>query len=738
MASQLSLLQRCLQTVHRTLAKRGSPLLAAKLILISRSLHRNIAKDGDIPILAGLGDRLATLRQRLLRLLDRRFEKIGGSPADLVADMTAFSLITSSSALDVVRHFQHLRLQTIKSETNENAHPGDRLKAYLRTQQELRAVFPDLLSASLRTVAARPLLQDPLVLESEHLSLDIYLDWISPEVKNFTPYARYKDLQQPESVTLLDTWTDSALSNLLSSVREDVGRIDDVALLVNMRKELIQAWLSSKKYKSRSSARDILDQLRSLFIDRLDSLLKITLHAVVSDVTTTIRSTLDVQDGSEGASQSLWTLSGSSMDFSNAAFALRRSIVDCRHGNMATDSGITAAFDRRWQDVASIQAITKRMRDTRWEDDLDDEDYDVDAEEDGERIADLLSKNDPSELERVLHDGAGLFMDNLENQIISYGTNYDLECDRLHSTGLKLLRALRELRQRLPVALQDINQEAARKLICQDLVITLHGRLTHQIVIKVEQDLGKLYLRSLQSSHRLTMLWDGTPPVPTQISPGCFRLFRALVKYMETFGADIWSPDVVHGLLRHLDTSVTTLVREQIRRAEEEVGHKTEVLLTSGTHSKVEIEPDENKDDAQQGTDEIAAYDQNTANDENTTTDLDSAQSEQANGATKEAAADTKMMTEKSSEADTAVKIRPSGLSKDHYLQLLFDVLYMINAFSTSQSLATSQEGESSLQSLVTELIGKAEASEGSVTKMTKGASDYWRKTYLLFGLLCT
>lgn len=723
--------------MHRLLKKRDFPLLAAKLILVARSLYRTITEDVDTALLGKLGDRLASLRQRLLRNLDRRFQKTGRTPSELVADMTAFSLITSSSGTDVVKHFQHLRLHAIKRRDDGiTIHAKDRLSAYLSTQQEIRTVYPDLLLASLKTVAAGPLLQDPAIPEQEDLSLDIYLAWMSSDVKNFTPYPRYTDLQQPGSATILDTWTEDAMKALLDSMGADVREIEDFDELIQVRKDVIQAWLSSRRYKSNTGPRQILDQLRSLFTDRLESLGQKAFSELLTSVADKVEATLEGWDSNTAGAKELWSLATPIMDFSNAALSLRESIKSRKHGELTDLSEVMKSYEIGWKQVSAFQDVVKRTRETRW----DDDDFDDDDSDDDTRISHLLSKQDPSELQQALARSASNFVDSLEHRLSPAKEQNQVDCSSPIAPGLYLLRVIRELRQRLPSSMRDISSEASQRLICQDTARRLHGSLTETVTATVGNDLAQPYLRSVHKFRRLKPIWDGTPPLPLQLSPAAFSFLRSLVKHTESFGADVWAPDAIRQLHQSLAGLLVRLIETHMQKEKKQADKEQEPPQTNGVHDETELQADgEEKENGLNGDSpegvNANGKDDSAAAKPPSPEDVDSPDvPKNIEDGAEESSPDDSHQT---NGTDATPDRKSTIWSKDDCTQLLFDVLYMDLALPT---LSSSQDGESqksaALASLMPVLTEKAGLSDASVAKMRKSSADYWRRTYLLFGLL--
>lgn len=734
-AAQVSLLQKCLSAVSRILRTDGSSLLAAKLLVISRNLHRALGKDGGgDDILTSVGDRLASLRQKLLRRIDRRFKRSSETSSDLVEDMAAFSLATSSLATDVVRHFQHLRLQSIGRSGEKAIDAANRLKVYLNTQREIRSVFPELLQASLKAVAARPLLQDPEISKLTELSLDVYQPWVTSDVKNFTPYSRHENLQHDAAKQLLDSWTEDALKGLLQSIERDVNEIEDVGHLVRVREEVLQLWLSSKRYNSTITGRDILDRLRAPFLQRLSVLSQTNFSKVTEAVQTRLDAALDGWDPNSKTLVVAWELAASTADLSNAAMPFRKAVRDRRHGSGVETTEILDVFEKRWQDVRSFQDVLQSMREVRWDEGVE-EDEDSDDEY---RAADLLSKRDPQELIEVQKSNTTAFFTAFELYLEKKATADRMDCANPSSPGLFLLRIIREFRSRIPRLLQDINVQISKQLLCSDIVAKIQALLIQETRIFAADDFARVNAKALSLNYRLDSIWEGTPPLPVQLSPTTFKFLRNLVKHMESFGADVWSPDAVELLKSELRQGVAEALKSHISALEQQPIPKT---TTNGTNAH-----------AEQDNGAVAVNGHSKSIESNgIEKDMESnSKGHETNGVLSES--DTAATSTKEEEP-TAPELVPGDKKTDvppaydespedktsrltrNYIQIIFDALYLDYALSAAKP---DESADRSLQDVASTLIKKTELAERSVVKLRKSSSEYWRRTYLLFGLLCT
>jgi conserved oligomeric Golgi complex subunit 1 len=236
-----------------------------------------------------------------------------------------------------------------------------------------------------------------------------------------------------------------------------------------------------------------------------------------------------------------------------------------------------------------------------------------------------------------------------------------------------LLRILRGLRQR-----QLLIQEQYGILEFDEQYLsmagTFHTRTAHLVAsASLEQ-----YYVSLQKGPRVAVtLWDGSPALPVQPSPDTYRMLLSLHKAMSGLGGDLWSPRAVAALKDSLDGRLAELLASSPAISKQDGG------LTNG-HSE-----------SQDGEDK---------------TSVDSEQA-QVNGA--EGSAETQ---------------------RNRQLQLVFDVMYLRRIITKSTSPhAGEAEG---LRKEIAELQKRLELPEALIERLRKSANEYWKRTFLLFGLL--
>ncbi|KAK4550591.1 hypothetical protein LTR36_000170 [Oleoguttula mirabilis] len=201
------------------------------------------------------------------------------------------------------------------------------------------------------------------------------------------------------------------------------------------------------------------------------------------------------------------------------------------------------------------------------------------------------------------------------------------------------------------------------------------GKLHRRIAETVSETALQQYTTSVRKRLAPAVaLWDGSTPLPVQPSPATFKLLASLHKSMSAAGDDFWSPAAVNAL-RSLLNEKLAYVLYPSPSADGGQGPP----LTNGHAAATE--------DSANGTSEVASDEQ------------------------------------------------PADESTRHkLLQTLFDAMYL-QCITSSKELSPRDQG---LQTLVGSIKGQLELDDASSGRLRKSANEYWKRTYLLFGLLAT
>ncbi|KAL9094118.1 MAG: hypothetical protein Q9165_003533 [Trypethelium subeluteriae] len=693
-ASQLSVLQGCHAVISRLLRHSGSSLLAAKVLVIARLLHKALASSASpAPLVDSLRNKLAARRAKLLKYIDLTFANPHPEKAALVESMHAFCLATSSTPTDVLRHFHHVRSETISNKLrhadNVQTAITEPMKLLISTLQDTQAIFPRRLGIALETSKAQPLLQDPSILELAELQLDIHGRWVAEDIRQFTSRPRHDQLQRSDAEAMLRSWAVEAMKSFLSGLQHALGPEKDLAALVQIRRELLELWLSSLQPTSTSEAADVLNDLRNVLTGRIADAMRdqaSSLRLVSQKVSYTIS---HWQAGVTNPRVKLWDLPTAIADLSNGIVQETQSILDRCHGRSKLVHNVLDVFEEWVHSVLEAQATIKKMREMRWDEDPDD----IADEILPEPPQVLLSNQDPKILETRLEESVSDAFRHLRQDLSQMEQTLSDE-PQSGEKAVYLLRVLRELRQRMPrlgvalassfsVSLHESSVEATcRRLlavsVCDGPISTFHE--------SVRQYLGQPHAPAKE-------LWEGNPPLPVQPSPAVFIFMRALMGNMSNAGHDLWNSSTVRALKLYLVDTRTNGLLEAANTPT-----LVEIPLTNGhtpvdAHEEVQTEGGALDDDENNGT------------------------------------------TESQQASDVASPVTGSAVRpQESFLQLLFDVFYLHSALQTKVEglLANTDQHET----IIAELSTKGDIDKAAQQRLQKGAVDYWKKSYLLFALL--
>ncbi|KAI9656357.1 MAG: hypothetical protein M1831_004609 [Alyxoria varia] len=774
--SEVSTLERSLSTVSQILREDSSCLLAAKLLVVARLLHKSLCQKRRTQDYIGrLGAKLSSLRQKLLRHIDRRLIRHAGDNNILVEDLTAFSLASSAQPSDVLAHFYHLRSNAIArpkrqalKDTKESI--LRRLDLFISTIRESKILFPDLLSKSLKSLGSQPLLIDRGIVDIESLNLDVNARWFDEDVKNYTAWTRHDELARSKAEEKLKSWTFDALDTLTTAAGKDIAEESDPKAVVEVRQSIIQSWLTSSKALRILSSKSALQKLRNPFTDRLQDIMATSCTEIHDSTCKAVFDGCNANNAGTWYTPSLWDPSTLSLEYGNGAGTFRKAIVDRRLGRSHEIHAVINAFEKRAKRIQQLQTAIKEMRDTRWDDDYDDDEDNDDAEESSFQA---LSRSDPESLQSTLRERTWRTIQSIESDLQERSKKTNITITGLDSPGIFMYRSLRELRRIVPPFLHNIDPSQAQSLFCESLFANLRDQLAQYVTKETTPTLSTALERFFKStSLPLRALWDtGSPPLPVQPSPATFKYLRAVVGQMEELGFDIWSPRTGHLTKRLL---LDEAVRVCIEHAQE--WNTNLAAEHKGTGSSEDTtESEENKTDEHEGhANDIKLVDdaigrQSNYHGEDESESYEEKQPEQER-VQDPLFDDTTLANEPSEFKQNQSSIQNTThllTQQQKLVQLLFDTLYLSQALSSPQSPALDQlinplvisiddigerifsvfDSESTSADEETRkavIIIKGEADEGDRSERTpevmgrlnKAAGEYWKRTYALFGLL--
>jgi hypothetical protein len=767
--AQLALLQNCLSAVSQMSRERGSTLRSAKLLVVSRLLFKIVSATSEDPLLKTLEARLGNLRQKLLRNIDRRFARSSRNNAILVEDMTAFALVTRSTPGDVLKHFQHVRLESIRRARDLRGAEYNilrRINVLLSTLRDVRAYFPEMFASSLKLLNTRPLLDDTTISGLDELRLDIYLQWLPEALRNYTPYTRHDELDRNKAGQLSSRWGDEACRILVTAIAQEVAAVHDLETVLSTRKSALQLWLTSSRTARGIPWLEVLDNLRACFLQQAQKLINESANDFQTSVSNAVLDTLQDWSAEAGTTTntSLWDDSLHHMDASEGALRYRKAILSRRTGgHSAIETLVTILLNERKR-LQTVQNTFKDMKDTRWEYDEDD-----DLDEDSSDLfspASTLSRTDPEQLQSNFRQSLVDAIKGIETSLTSRSMGSLADFTSTAAPGPFLLRALRELRHHIPLLLSTFSPAEASSVVCSDLVIKIQESLGSSLTRQSEAIFPVELSRFVNSRYNVQALWSGEPSLPVQPSTEIFKYLRSTVKNMEAMGTDLWSPDAL-GRYKLLQQQSLQMQLVEILHVLTDDGVNTKaptkVVATINGDPPVQVNGDELSAASTDGHIPDEAADQERRSDDNILTILgiphasDDNASPLAivNGTPHDGEEDSAIAVSLSSREDTidntsehepenhkvtttAPSSKPSQPElmqiQQKTLQIFFDILYLDLAFSLVP--ASSVLEPSPLYSIAMKFKDEADVDDAAEARVVKSATEYWRRTYLLFGLL--
>ncbi|KAL4793444.1 hypothetical protein BDV19DRAFT_366435 [Aspergillus venezuelensis] len=678
LGAQLALLHRCSVLISKMLRKRGSPLLIAKLLVISRQLLKNLSEQKSAPpFVETLRSQLASLRLGLKTRIDKRLASAKSAIGEVIEALAAYCLATGSSSDDAVGYYHKIRLDVIGMQLDEAKTSGENiltgLRLYVQTLQVSKSILSRRFTDILNQLKSRPLFTDPDVRSVDDLSLDVLGRWIATDIVNFMPWIKVNEQSKQDAERTIKKWSKEAFDEFVRRSQASLAEWVDFPQLLQLRKETLELWLLSWSSTPTHSALQVLEGIRNVFNSRLTNVLSDKANAL-DTFAQAVKSAVSSWDTDEHCSAlSMWDHELVSLDYSNGAAAFKEAIGDRLFGR---DTDVSTATDKYQHWLASIGALKEAiqaLKEVRWPDILDeatDEDLDID-------IVAILNEDDRKILWDALEAAVKKAVDTLENSFTDiYKAIGDSKKGERTAFMLKLIRLVR---RELPHEFISSDTQFSK-----GIVPGLQESLATDVIAATRPlSLATLIKRRSKTLAGRT-LWEGEPELPVQPSPATFKYLRRLIESMDRHGHGLWDMSTVHVLQ-------TVLQKELAERI-------TSYLKDLGS-------PKSNK--SEQETKGVAEIMDN------------------AGGERKEGEPSTEKEDDESAETLTDAQLA------DLRLQVYFDTMLLGNASNTKESKSRPfQEAAEKIR----ESLG---SESDSISKtMDQRAQEYWVRTRLLFGLL--
>ncbi|KAF4589769.1 Conserved oligomeric Golgi complex subunit 1 [Ophiocordyceps camponoti-floridani] len=676
------LLDACLLLVGRILRRQGGLeegvqrlVTATQVWVLGRLLINSLEEQG----MAGMETpkkTVASLRRRLLSCVRRVLDKAESS--DVLEPLCAYSLVTSSGARDVLRHFLSVRAEAITlAFAQEEEWPPKTaddvvrsLGLYTNTLLQVQDLVPAKMSPALAQLKSQPLLANAHLQRLEGLRLDVRQSWCGEELRLFTPFVRHDDLDGSQARIMLISWATQGRRVILEGLRKTLDHMTEPEAIVDLRTKVLQLWIREGGRAKGFDPTEMQDNMRHVINSRMQAVLdnKVSaLRLIGSEVEHTLETW---QEGVSDKLPGLWEEEGYESALAQGGVPFVEEVAKRLYGR---SDAVTKTVDRygSWMSVVDgVRKTLEQLTRQRWENDYDE----VEDEETMEARQQDLSRDDPREFQDKLDTSIDTAFEELEAR---FGKLWDSKSEEANSgpKAMYMIRVLRHIRARLP------DRQSVRGFGLK-LVPSLHGSLVAHVSAAALQDFTTTYLTDRRVASR--PLWEGEPALPTQPSAGVFRFLHTLCQSMARAGIDLWSATAVAVMKRHICGQIVGPWRREV-----------DGLLGDET---VEARDEDGKDETDDS-------------DEDGDSDDESAK-----------ACDKTGHDEKDDPTKT-IK------THDVAIQWLFDMSYLRSSLGKTLPEA---------KSLADEILAKTGLSddEESRLRIDSSADDYWQRTNLLFGML--
>lgn len=515
-------------------------LLIAKILVISRQLFNKLSKhEPTPPFLTDLRDQIASLRETLLKRIDKRLASSNASEDSIVESLAACCLAKGLSSDDAIQHFHQVRLDVMINQLDSSPENIPKsLRLFIHTLQTSKVLRSRQFTDVLHKLKSRPILSDPEIRNLDGLDIEILGRWVAPEINNFTPWINLSELSRSEGVESIKKWSSQAFERFASGCDDSLARSDDFAGIVELRAVTIEAWLSSWGSTITHRSEDVLERLREIFNNHIKRVLAAQAQAIYQ-VTGQIASTVaSLENSNHSSLGSLWDTDLIVADYSNGAVGFKQTVIDRLLGRDDEVSAVIVKYEAWLSSIQEVSASIDDLRRLKWTDILvggDDDEDEID-------VNPRLNEKDPNSLAEALQSAVRKSYDALQTSFThtfdSFGPSNKSE------KATFLLRLIRLVRRDLPA-----DFVADNFLFSENLVPKLQQLLAEDIASKndspslLPSNAEKLKIVPGRS------LWE---TVPVQPSPSAFKYLRKLIASMDDSGTDLWDPSTVQVLKEQL------------------------------------------------------------------------------------------------------------------------------------------------------------------------------------------
>lgn len=648
-------------------------MLAAKVLVISRLLHKKLSLGSQsLSYLDTIRGRLASLRRKLPLRIDAIFQRLETTEEALIGAMCAFSLATSSSPTDVLRHYHHVRLEALCKQAQDGGSIEvallQALQYFIQTLKDTKTYIPGKLAEALQAIKSTPIFQSKELHSLIELNLDVYERWIDEDIKKFIPYIRDVELKRAEAGRATADWAKQAFLSFSTILQVRLKSITDATVLARLRKQILRLWLSTPQRSLGIDTGDVLEGLHNIFIAQTTRLIwsqTMSLQTVAKAIEDTLH---NGKKYSSGNNSTLWASSIAGMEISNGGKAFTESVLARFNGRYEALEAFSLEYKMWLQRIVHLEGMIKDIRETKWDDAVDD--IEEDDILDDKQI--LLSEDDPRLLQEEFHDALRKSLTSLQDSI--EGLTPELDEPNSVEKVAYLLRVWKDVRGQLPISYRDPGIGIGSVLALQELMAAL--------AIKTPLSASeKLIVKAAHNEQLVSRtLWEGNQELPVFPSSWVFRLLHDLVHSMTALGSDIWGPQATDTLKKQLRAGLASHFKRSLTPVSQ---------ISKGENDNAEKEPRQ-----QLAADEV---------------DLTNGEDSLGDG------------------------ITAKGVNLDSRTQGLFDMIYL-NVATTRKS--GTDDNDDGMAGIIKVTEGEVGLDEACMRRMRRNAEEYWKRTSLLFALI--
>ncbi|KAJ8101469.1 hypothetical protein POJ06DRAFT_209162 [Lipomyces tetrasporus] len=723
----------------------GSPsliLTVSKLLLVLKELSAS-TKPVAISQIGFIGARVRTLEARYFRCIAAILRSTVSS--NILDALVSYSLFTFSSPSATLSYFLEARSNQLDSYISQTT--PDALLAALGaldfTITSMKSLFPNQFYRALARATFLPALNDTEFRKLPYIDFAVLSDWFPKDILEFTPPAAQDPADSPvDVVQSLTVFQASAVASFEAGVRAVMTDIashsttntteKQIKDLLGLRRTIFENLIERPAVRALLLSKDVtweaewLPTLKSLCNTYLNA--TATIAEALSDAVCNADA---VVRKSKSDPVSLWDDAWMTFDISRGALDFRSAVSAIIGGN-ATDCGdILRSLKAWWDGINTVRKLVGRVKGVYEYDSFAGEEepwmkhFKEAADREGQQLTQFVE-------DVVVPGGIGLLVSKI--RALLRESSYDKD-----KVGI-LVRVARRVGE-LPLTHNGVRDIVASMI--EDAYSTF-AEAMFPVTVGLDQ------LKAYFSGNVDTGLWeedatggkypfDASSWLAESIYDSSVRPIVGSASEDIVLGAPLgvsvcrrvvgqkWVSGISDGIARYLEL-IAPVNAEAFEAKDTQVGNDgsaadKELERTVSPDEKGNTNHERNSDDDDPPAQTVANLNQAEKTDESK--DEIATVRAESNGESAESAADNSEPTDPADGEEAASSIAAPRPTQVHWVQLLFDVMYLGKVFSMDVS---------ALREVV---LGSIEGvDENLLETITKRVESCWKRTYLLYAIM--